>query len=107
MGVASLDTLEISRDLRTAEFTQPQAEAVASAIGRAVQEGAATKADLGAVRIELKSDLSAFRAEFKADLAALRSEFKADLAEMKASLLTWFIGSQVALGALLVAALKL
>lgn len=81
----AVDTLSIAHDLRAANFAQLQADAVASAIGRAVLEGAATKADL----------------------ATLRADLKTDIAEMKASLLTWFIGSQIALGALLVAAIKL
>lgn len=92
----TVDTLSLARDLRAADFAPPQAEAVAFAIGRAVSEGAATKADLNSLRAELKGDLS-----------VLRSELKADIAELRSSLLTWFIGSQIALAALLVAALKL
>jgi Skp family chaperone for outer membrane proteins len=95
-GMTAVDTLSLARDLRAASVPTEHAEAIASAIGRAVPEGAATKADLATLRSELK-----------ADLATLRSELKADMADLKSSLLTWFIGSQVALGAIIIAALKL
>ena len=52
----------------------------------------ATKADLAALRVELKGDLAAYRGETKGDLAAYRGETKEDLAafrgEMKEDLAT-------------------
>ncbi|MCY4222252.1 MAG: integrase [Thiotrichales bacterium] len=49
----SLDTLRTARDLEAAGLDRQQAEAIASAIGRA-DEQAATKADLAALRSEVR-----------------------------------------------------
>lgn len=96
----SLDTLSLARELRAADLAPMQAEASASAIGRAVVETAATKADLLQVRTELKGEIDELRAE-------LKGEIRATAEALKASLLTWFVGTQFALGAVLIAALKL
>jgi hypothetical protein len=103
----SVDTFSLARELRAADLAGPQAEAIAAAIGRAVTETSATKADLGTLRSELKADSVALRTEFKADLATLRSDVKADLEALRSSMLLWFIGTQVAVGALIVALVKL
>jgi DNA-binding transcriptional MerR regulator len=80
----TIDTLKVAKRLREAGFSEPQAEAVISA----VQEGTAsadlaTKADITALRSELreaelatKADIAALRSETKADIAALRSELR-------------------------------
>ena len=81
----TVDTPSIARELRAADIDGSQAEAIAAAIGRAVFETSATKADLAAFRSELKADLEGFRS----------------------SMLLWFIGTQVAVGALIVALVKL
>ena len=73
----SVDTLSLARELRAADLAGPQAEAIAAAIGRAVTEGAATKA--------MGTRIEAFRS----------------------SMLVWFIGTQVTVGALIVALVKL
>lgn len=80
-----VDTLTIARELKAADLPPEQAEAIAAAIGRSVQETAATKADLSQ--------------------AELRLEAKIDQLHVK--LLVWFIGTQVAVGALIVALVKL
>ena len=74
----SLDTIAIARELRATDVALLQNEATASAIGKAVSEGAATKSDL-----------------------------HASVAELKATLLTLFVGTQIAVGAIIIAALKL
>jgi hypothetical protein len=99
----TVDTLSLARELRAADLAQPQAEAIAAAIGRAVTETAATRADLA----QLRSEMAAMHAELKGGIDALRAETKTNMAEMKASILTWFVGTQIALGAILIAALKL
>jgi hypothetical protein len=91
-----MDTLAIARDLRGADLTQQQAEAIASAIGRSVVENSATKGDLEQLRISLKSEIDGLRTSTKGDLEGLRAQ-----------LLTWFIATQVAVGALIVALVKL
>ena len=71
-------TLKVSKLLREAGFTEPQAEAVIAAVQEGT-EGAefATKADIA----ELRTEIAALRTEFKADIAGLRTEFKADIRE--------------------------
>ncbi len=84
-----LDTIAIARELRAAEVAPGQAGAIASAIGRAIIDGAATKADLELVKIEL------------------RGEIRSTAEALKSSMLTWFVGTQLAVGAIIIAALKL
>jgi hypothetical protein len=81
----SVDTLSLARELRAADLAGPQAEAIAAAIGRAVTETAATKADLENLGHQLSAKIEALRS----------------------SMLLWFIGTQVAVGALIVALVKL
>jgi uncharacterized protein involved in exopolysaccharide biosynthesis len=69
------------------------------------------KAEIAALRAELKGDIAALRAELKADISALRAELKGDIAALKADIellrrdLTIRLGSMivVAVGILLAA----
>jgi uncharacterized small protein (DUF1192 family) len=99
-------------------FTPEQAETLAEALGEAAHGDLATKADLAALRSELKTDIAGVRteiaavkaelkadiagvkAELKADIAAVRTELKADIAavrteiaEVKADILKWVVGA--------------
>jgi hypothetical protein len=74
----TVDTLSLARDLRAASVAPEQAEAIASAIGRAVQETAVTKSDLNAA-----------------------------IADLKATMMTWFIATGIGISAIIIAALKL
>ncbi|MBV8972964.1 MAG: DUF1640 domain-containing protein [Sphingomonadaceae bacterium] len=121
----SVDTLSLAKELRAADFAGPQAEAIAAAIGRAVAETAATKADLQELRAATKADLQELKAATKADLQELRAATKADTVQLgaelrteiakldtkiesvRSSLLFWFIGTQLAIGGLVVALVKL
>ncbi|UAK23415.1 hypothetical protein [Sphingomonas nostoxanthinifaciens] len=80
-----VDTLTIARELKAADLPAGQAEAIAAAIGRSVSETAATKVDL--------------------DL--LRHELKADIEKVRNQLLLWFVSTQIALGGLMIALIKL
>ena len=80
-----VDTLTIARELKAAELPAGQAEAIAAAIGRSVTETAATKTDLDVLKQELKGDMD----------------------RLHNRLLLWFIGTQVAVGGLIVALVKL
>lgn len=127
----TVDTLTLARDLRAANLGQDQAEAIAFAIGRALTEGAASKADLSGaradlkadiqelraelheVRAELKADIQELRAELKADIQDLRLELKSDISLVKASvesvkstLLMWFVGTMLAFSGLIIAVVK-
>ena len=95
----SVDTLSLARELRAAELASPQAEAIAAAIGRAVTETSATKADLAELRAGGKTD----NAEIRTEVERLR----ADLERMRSSLIMWFIGTQIAIGGIIIAVIKL
>lgn len=86
MTAVALDTLRISKRLREAGFSEPQAEAVTGVLHDA-QEVAlgdlATKSDLRDIRSEMRE----LRSEVKTDIASL----KADVAVLK-----WAVGLIVA-----------
>ncbi|MXY16993.1 MAG: DUF1640 domain-containing protein [Acidobacteria bacterium] len=69
------DTLQAAEALADAGFDEAQAKAIVSTMSNAVGEHVATKADLGALRV---------------DFADLRAEVRTEIAELKASL-TWRI----------------
>ena len=81
----TVDTLSLAKELRAAELSSTQAEAIATAIGHAVIEGSATRADLK----ETKSELTA------------------QIEQLKSTMLLWFIGTNLTLAAIIIAALKL
>lgn len=87
-----MDTLAISKSLQAATLPPAQADAIASAIGTSIDERAATKADIQMLRGEL---------------GQLEARLDGKLSGMKAQLLTWFVGTQVAVGALIVAFVQL
>ena len=53
----AFDTLEYAKELEAAGFTTQQAEVQAKALARIVDERLATKADLEALKLELKRDI--------------------------------------------------
>ena len=88
------DTLRLSRTLRDkGHFTPEQAEALAEALGEAVQGDLATKADLVAAKSELKTEIADLRMELKTEIADLRTELKTEIAGTKTDLLKWIIGA--------------
>ena len=66
MSVA-FDTLGAARSLEAAGIERKHAEAIAQAIHHG-DERAATKADLAALRTELRGELATLRSELRADL---------------------------------------
>ena len=82
----NIDTLSIARDLRATELPREQAEAIAAAVGRAVVESTATKADLDMVRVGLKADLEQVRAGLEAKIDQGRSGSKAETEQVRSSL---------------------
>jgi hypothetical protein len=93
----ALDTLKVARRLQAAGFTEPQAEAVLAAVQEAAA-GAdlATRADLNALRVELKAEIADLRSELRQ--SELRLEAK--LESIKAEILNRVFG--LILGALVV-----
>jgi DNA-binding transcriptional MerR regulator len=93
----AIDTLRIAKRLREAGFTDPQAEAVVSAVQEAA-EGAefATKRDVDELRAELKADIREAELRIETKIEALRS----DIQVIKAGILSRVFGQ--ILGALIV-----
>ena len=63
MAASTFDTLRIAQALRDAGFDNGQAEAIVSAIQQSLGENVATKADLAALRDELRADMAELRAD--------------------------------------------
>jgi len=77
MATYTIDTYATIRELEAAGMDSRQAEVVVAAISRSDAE-LATKADLAAVKAELKQDLAAVRVELagvKADLKIIKYFF--------------------------------
>lgn len=95
----SLDTLAIARELRGADVAPAQAEAIASAIGRSVSEGAATKADIEKPVERIES----LRVEIKADRRADTEMLLGKLEGVRSSVLTWMVGVILAASGVIIA----
>ena len=85
----TVDTLSLAKELREAELSTTQAEAIAAAIGRAVLQGTATKADVQVLRSDLEQVRSETRGEFalvRSDLEQVRSETRGEFALVRSDL---------------------
>jgi len=74
---AALDTLEIAKRLRSAGFSEPQAEVMTGVLRDAREADLselATKIDLAQLEARLRADLAQLEARLGAEIAALRSE---------------------------------
>ena len=85
----SVDTLSIARELKASKLPVAQAEAIAAAIGYSLHENVATKADLR--DLELRID----------------SKIDAKIESLKSTMMLWFIGTNLTIAAIILAALKL
>ena len=109
MNGTTFDALAAAGTLREAGFEDRQAEAVAGVVRHAVDadRGAlATKADIAALRADqaaLRADIAAVRSDLDTGLAGLR----ADIAALENRLTSRFFGGLLAVGGLIVAAVKL
>jgi len=65
MTATVFDTLKASRDLKAAGFDETQAEAIVTTIAGAFGDTIATKANLDAVKAELKPDTAAITGDMK------------------------------------------
>ena len=99
----SVDTLTLARELRAADFANGQAEAIAAAIGRAVNETSATRADVVQLGTELRGEIAKQGGDLRTEIAKLDTKIES----VRSSLLFWFIGTQLAIGGLVVALVKL
>ena len=64
MTTAVFDTLTAARHLEGAGIETRQAEAIVTTMAKAFDDSVATKADLAAVKPELKQDIADLKAEF-------------------------------------------
>jgi hypothetical protein len=90
-----LDTLKVSRNLRSAGFTEPQADAVIAAVQEASVidlSPLATKADLVRLEAATKADLL----ELKADIARLETTLVKIIGDRHSDTLKWVCGLIVA-----------
>ena len=110
----NVDTLLIARELRAADLSSEQAEAIAAAIGRAVAESSATKADLELVRSDLAHKIEQVRADLdrkieqvRADLDRKIEQVRTEVERAKNQVILWVITSQVTLAGVIIAVIKL
>jgi hypothetical protein len=91
MASLALDTLRVSKRLREAGFSEPQADAVTGIISEARETSLA--------ELVTKSDLRETKAELKADIAELRSEVKLEIGGVKGDglLVKWMAGVNTAM----------
>ena len=68
MADIPFDTLAVTRRLEAKGFDAGQTEAITEAVRAGVTGGVATKADLTALRAELKGEINELRAEFRTEL---------------------------------------
>lgn len=99
----AFDTHRFVKRLTEGGFTEKQAETLAEEHVALLNANLATKADLAAVKAELKRDIEAV----KADIAVVKAELKRDIEAVKADLLKWLFGALIAQGGLIVALVKL
>jgi hypothetical protein len=85
----AIDTLKVAKRLREAGFTEPQAEAVTAAVQEAT-EGAdlATKSDIA----EVKAEIAALRTELKADIREAELRLEAKIEAIKSDILNRVFG---------------
>ncbi len=81
MSLATLDTHEVVRDLRSAGFTDAQAEAVARNIRKAQ--------DLDLSTLATKVDVEKLRTDLTIEIKKLRSA----MSELKANVIKWVVGA--------------
>ena len=85
-----LNTLKLAQNLAAAGMARDQAEQVAHAINDAIEDTAATKADVDALGTELRAEIALVRAEIdhlrtelRADIDQLRTELRAEVDQLR------------------------
>ena len=103
MAAVPFDTLKLARRFESAGFAPKQAADMSEALAEAMS-GAdlATKADIAGVRAEI----AALRAEIKAEIAALRAELKADIELLRRDMTIRLGGMLVVAVGILLAAIR-
>jgi hypothetical protein len=86
------DRLAYVDRLKAGSFTEQQARAAADALGDALVETVATKADI----LQLDTKVEAGLAGVKADILQLETKLEARIAESRASIIQWVVGVAIA-----------
>ena len=105
----NIDTLAIARDLRATELPAAQAEAIATAIGRSLSEGVATKSDIEIIvqKIDaLGARIEASERTLGARIDMVDAQLTAKIEGARSSLLIWLMGVIIATAGALMAVLK-
>ena len=100
MTTITFDTLAYARKLKSAGFTEEQAEIQAEALVEIVDERLATKQDI----LELKRDIKELETTLKRDMKELETTFKRDIKELEMRL-TIRLGTMMAISIAVVATL--
>jgi hypothetical protein len=98
--MAILDTLKLARALRDqAGFSAQSAEATAAALGSALGDAVATKADLDRAEGGLRAEIERVAVELRAEIERVAAELRAEIAAVKADvrLLQWQVAIMWAL----------
>ena len=95
MATTTFNPLRAAKALTAAGFEASQAEAITNTIREAFTESVATKADIAAVKAELK-------AELKADMAQLKGDVQIRISDQFASLYKQMTLGLVVLGIVIV-----
>jgi hypothetical protein len=88
----SAATLSLAQERRSAELSSTQAEAIPTAIGRAIVEGAATKMDVQSLRSNLRQ---------------VEAKLETKIEQLRSNLMVWFVATNLTLAAVILAAMKL
>ncbi len=96
----AFDTLAYARKLKSAGFTEKQAEIQAEALVEIVDERLASKQDI----LELKRDIKELETTLKRDMKELETTFKRDIKELEMRL-TIRLGTMMAISIAVVATL--
>lgn len=88
------DSLTTARMLQSKGFTAQQAEGIAEQMNQLLIHDIATKADLDALRTELKGDIASLRAELKGDTRALASELTVKMYTVGAAVVALVVAAQ-------------
>ena len=88
-GAVAFDTLKFVEKLEAGGFTHAQAKATAEAFAEATGQELATKADIAAVRTDLRTEIAAVRAELRE--TELRLEAKIE--GVKSDIVKWMFGT--------------
>ncbi|MGZ8216546.1 coiled-coil domain-containing protein [Methylomagnum sp.] len=83
MSAIILDTLAYAKKLRSAGFSDQQAETQAEALAEVVDRQLATRADMQAHEDNLRRDIELIQANLKRDLAEVRKDIEIIRAELK------------------------